>query len=559
MGNFARQCLLMSTLFQLGFVCDAGSQALGNCSSTEESCTSVAIQQISERQKISAINIRIHPIFDESIPEENNFLFRLANRLHIATDPDVVRNDLLVKEGEVLDENRLIESERILRTKRFFNKASVTTETLDNEQVEVNVDVNEVWTLLPTLSFSRSGGDSQSTFGFQDSNFLGYGKSFTVSRSRSSERNGTLFEYSDPNTGWHQTNLSLVYENNDDGYRHYFSFKRPYFTLSTPNAGGVSYKNYEQQQSVYNAGDKVDTYGRISKEQEFFYGGKFYMSADRHVHRWNIGYSMRKDNFFRVLDEPNIITLPQDREFNALWFEYEYIQDKYTEAFNVQQINRVEDINYGLQARLRIGYAASMSNNYDNSYQLSGEMTRGFYFNEKHIVLAAINFGGFYDAGQIYDGSVNAAVNYHWKNFERGQFYIGMQGSRGLRLFGDNALVLGGDSGLRGYPDNYEAGDKRYLLSLEQRFYGRKEWFSLFHAGLAVFYDQGRAWGDSLVIQDQDEQLRDVGVGLRFSGTRNGSRDSGSHNVLHLDVAKPLDGDSDIDGLQWLVKVQTSF
>jgi len=118
---------------------------------------------------------------------------------------------------------------------------------------------------------------------------------------------------------------------------------------------------------------------------------------------------------------------------------------------------------------------------------------------------------------------------------------------------------MGGDFGLRGYPDNYQFGDKRYLVKLEQRFYGQREWLSLFYMGFALFYDEGRAWGNSASAQNQDGRLRDAGFGLRFSGTRNGSREEGSHNVLHVDFAHPFDGDDELSDVEISVRVRKSF
>ena len=48
--------------------------------------------------------------------------------------------------------------------------------------------------------------------------------------------------------------------------------------------------------------------------------------------------------------------------------------------------------------------------------------------------------------------------------------------------------------------------------------------------------------------------LRDVGLGLRLGNSR-----SSSGNVLHLDVAFPLDGDPSIQGVQFLVQTKRSF
>jgi outer membrane protein assembly factor BamA len=503
------------------------------------------------------INIKIHPIFDESKPEENNYLFRLANRLHIDTHESVVAKDLLVENGDYLDNDLLAESERILRTRHYFNNASITTHDEDNGQVDV--DVFEVWTLVPSLSYSHAGGKSTSGFGLHDSNFLGYGKTINILHTSSAERSGELFNYRDPNTGWHQTALNLSYADNSDGKHQYYEWVRPYFALSTVNAGGITYEQFDQEDSLYNAGEIVQTFGHSSEKQEFFYGAKMSLSDKHNIHRWNIGYTQEEDIFFPLDNDLSNNPLPHNRDFNTSWIEYAYIHDGYIEASNIQQINRIEDINLGLQSRVRLGFANSSYKEYDNSYQFSHNISQGFVVSEASLLLAELRYEGLYNEGKIYNGILEGSINYHWQNFESGQLYLSLEGARGLRLFGDKALSLGGDNGLRGYPAYYQTGDKRYLLTMEQRFYGEKEWFSLFHMGYAIFYDQGRAWGDSLVPQSETGTLRDFGMGLRISGTRNGSRDEGGHNVLHIDIATPLDAGPDTSKLQWLVKVKHSF
>jgi hypothetical protein len=48
--------------------------------------------------------------------------------------------------------------------------------------------------------------------------------------------------------------------------------------------------------------------------------------------------------------------------------------------------------------------------------------------------------------------------------------------------------------------------------------------------------------------------LRDIGFGLRLGNSR-----SGLGNVLHVDVAFPLDGVSAIDKVQFLIETKQSF
>jgi hypothetical protein len=505
---------------------------------------------------LSIITINIHPIFDESKPEENHFLFRLANRLHIETHKSVVKKDLLLKEGAKIDQDLLAESERILRTRHYFNNATVAAA---EDGSQVNVDAYQVWTLVPAISYSHTGGNTTSSFGLHDSNFLGYGKTVNILSTHSVERSGEVFSYRDPNTGWHQTTLGLSYANNSDGKHQSYEFIRPYFALSTVNAGGVSFEQFDQEDDLYSAGNVVNTYGHSAEKKEVFYGAKIPFSDKQHIHRWNLGYTKEEDIFFVLPTTLESTLIPQSRDFSTRWLEYSYINNGYIKANNIEQINRIEDINLGLQARFRVGYADSSFAQYDHSYEFTNELSKGFALSPASLLLASLHYSARYNQGRVFNSIIDGQLNYHWKNFNAGQFYMSLQGARGIRLFGDQSLSLGGDSGLRGYPAFYQTGDKRYLLTLEQRFYGEKEWFSLFHMGYAVFYDQGRAWGESLVPQSETGELRDFGVGLRISGTRNGNRDEGEHNVLHIDVATPLDAGSDISSVQWLVKVKHSF
>lgn len=66
-----------------------------------------------------------------------------------------------------------------------------------------------------------------------------------------------------------------------------------------------------------------------------------------------------------------------------------------------------------------------------------------------------------------------------------------------------------------------------------------------------VFHMQGV--GDFVKSPDPGV-LRDVGVGLRLGLTR-----SGLGNFIHIDVAFPLDGDTTISPLQFLVTTKQSF
>ena len=114
--------------------------------------------------------------------------------------------------------------------------------------------------------------------------------------------------------------------------------------------------------------------------------------------------------------------------------------------------------------------------------------------------------------------------------------------------------MLGGDSGLRGYPLRYQVGDRRFLISLEERYFSDLYVMKLLRVGGAVFVDVGRSWFPSNPSRKEFGVLGDVGIGLRLESTR-----TPSGNLIHIDLAVPLVDGQRVKGLQLLLSVQQSL
>ena len=100
----------------------------------------------------------------------------------------------------------------------------------------------------------------------------------------------------------------------------------------------------------------------------------------------------------------------------------------------------------------------------------------------------------------------------------------------------------------------YQAGTSSALLTLEERYYTSWYPFHLFHVAAAVFFDMGRTWGTDVTGAESLGLLKDVGIGLRFGSSR-----SAFGNVIHVDLAFPLDGDPSIDNVQFVVETKAKF
>ena len=114
-------------------------------------------------------------------------------------------------------------------------------------------------------------------------------------------------------------------------------------------------------------------------------------------------------------------------------------------------------------------------------------------------------------------------------------FYASVDGLWTWGLTGERQVLLGGNSGLRAYPQRYQAGDRRLRLRLEERWISSAHPFELFRYGAAVFFDAGRAWFAQDPNSDTEGTLANAGAGLRLTSDR-----APTDSILHLDFAVPL-------------------
>ena len=161
---------------------------------------------------------------------------------------------------------------------------------------------------------------------------------------------------------------------------------------------------------------------------------------------------------------------------------------------------------------------------------------------------------GRVENGGLRNAVLSAAARYYARTSENTKFFAAVNGAVTEKLDADQQLLLGGEEGLRGYPLRYQAGTSRALLTLEERYYTDWYPFRLFHVAGAAFFDMGRTWGTDVTGATSDGLLKNFGIGLRLGSSR-----SAFGNVIHIDLAFPLDGGDDIDSVQFVVETKVRF
>jgi hemolysin activation/secretion protein len=503
--------------------------------------------------KIGEIRIRNRDIFDLDDPRENNALFRLANKLHIQTRSSVIARSLLFKSGDPVSANVIEETERVLRSVRYLYWARISPAAVHDGVVDVDVETRDTWSLSPNVSFGRSGGENTTSVRITEYNLLGTGVLLDFGRSNSVDRssNELLIRNDRAFDGW--TSMHLGHANNSDGKRSEGAVDHPFYSLDTRWAAGVSASDDDRIDSVYNAGKIVSQYRRRERKAEI-YGGLSAGRVDGWVRRYSIGANLQDDQYALDPALPAPALLPSDERLLGPFVRYELIEDRFKTLVNRNQIERPEAFALGVAARAQLGWALTAWGSSRNALLYAASVSAGFETGADKLLLASAAIDGQLSDGRIRRQTLSAALRFYLPQSKRWLFYAAASGDVLTNPAPLDELLLGGDNGLRGYPLRYQSGTRRALFVFEERAYTDIYLWQLFRFGGAVFVDIGRAWGGDNQNTVNPDWLSDIGFGLRIFNVR-----SAFSNVLHLDIAFPNNPDTNIERVQYLVKVKTSF
>jgi outer membrane protein assembly factor BamA len=502
---------------------------------------------------IGRIDIAVGDVFDPSIEGEDGWLYTTANKLHMNTKPFVIREQLLFKSGEPYRHRLIKETERILRDEDFLYDAVIVPKAYDGKVVDLEVRTRDVWTLNPGFSFNRKGGENAVGAHIEEDNLFGTGRALNFEWDSNVDRTSLGVTYYDPHFLRAFNRFTAGYANADDGDTKLLVFDRPFYALDVRQAGGTSLLDSERIDSRYELGKKVGEFNHRDEHYEAYYGRSRGL-REGFARRWTVGATYARDRFAPEPDKALAGPLPPDRKLVYPWIGFDLVEDAYQERVNQDQIRRTEDVLVGLRAGMRLGFSSGAFGADDDAIIASASLQDGADVRPGLSVFGTLLASGRLEGGELENGLLSAAGRLYWTTSKKTKFYAAVSGAVTERLDEELQLTLGGDNGLRGYPLRYQAGTSRALLTLEERYYTNWYPFRLFHVGAAAFFDMGRTWGTDVTGAESLGLLKDVGLGLRLGSSR-----SSFGNVLHLDVAFPLDGDDDIASVQFLVTTKASF
>ncbi|MFN0117955.1 MAG: hypothetical protein ACKVQC_06665 [Elusimicrobiota bacterium] len=485
-----------------------------------------------QSQKIRHILINRKNLFDGT-PFQKDFPFSLANRLHIVTKESFIRREILFQEGNFIDLEKLEESERILRRRPIFRSVVIQAQVIDEESVDILIETQDVWTTSIQLTYGAAGGENYYRFGILENNFLGQGMVVGAYVRQDADRFGNGYFFRDRQFLKTRWELASTYAGDNKGNELVVDLSRPYFSRYTPSSQGVQWRKanneieFYRDRNIISKFDQKEAYGRA------FYSHKIVESSDKII-RWFGAYEFDESRFSNM--EPfSSIQLPQRRTHSVILSGFEFSRQRFIKEQGLFTFDRVEDINLGWQATIEGGPSLKSLGATHNSIHYRTKFTKNFSFFPKQYWMNHYEYDSRYESGKTIAGTSRLVSFYFFKDWWKSHTaFSRLEYKTLINPDPEDQLLLGGENGLRGYSIRQFDGNKKVLLTLEDRQILLYDWLSLMHWGWAVFADMG-------VIAREGEKLSmnkvksNVGLGLRFAPSR--SVDPG---FIRIDVAYAL-------------------
>jgi hypothetical protein len=448
-------------------------------------------------QTIDTIIIENHNVFHGDGDGAPAFLAKLANGLHLRTRQWVIRRRLLLDAGDPVDDARIEESERALRSLGVFRFVQVdTVRPVRGGPLALSVVTADGWSTQPQASYTTAGGDEAWEIGFIERNFLGTATELALSYGKNPDRSRLDLGFANPHFLARRASVRLRYSDFSDGRTGSWQFGLPFYETGARRA--------------------LETYGE---------------SADQRILRFRDGalFDSTQHRLYRVGVTGGFATHATSRSYVRLWGGIEWRRDDYAPRgtapfprttfttfrtgielgrvrFRVlEQFNsyaRREDVD--LSPMLRVGVVTEGDFGYEARGQISAIWARGFAL----LRAEANGLDSTRTIGQLTIVSQNVRRHTLIAHLEGGALHKVKPGSefdlwmaqRGPRLFGVHDFT----------------GTRMIWLALEDRILVAEELFGLVGVGLAPFLDYGGAW-----YSDQAARLgANAGIALRFGPTR---------------------------------------
>lgn len=420
----------------------------------------------------------------------------IGNALHIKTKTWVIKNILLFKSGQALDQQSIDDSERLLRQSGYFYDARIYVEqTTEPGSVNVHVNTKDKWTLNPQISYSPKNKNGY--LGLRDKNFLGIGNVVGATITHDEDTYigwGGQFDYTINNIKGSFVNASLNLASNNKSNMFGISFDRSFFTTRTRWAGGLDFSWQHDDLRFIDADKSIQLIPHSFDSQDFWAGRSFPVWFGPENFRRNSSIIL-SGRYFRKHYSIRPVVLPDSNkifENNRLYLvSFGMIRKEFYKTYFVNGFGVTEDIPVGGMIALTTG---SDEREFYHRWYYGLQLVYSTRIHQAGYFSGNFEAGSFRFSNQWEQSSTKLDLIYHspliirdgWK----ARFFLQNNFIFGFHRFEGEMLFLSRKAGMPGFGEFAVSGVKRNVLDLELRLFTPYDVLGFVIGGI-VFADYG--------------------------------------------------------------------
>lgn len=502
-------------------------------------------------QRISDVVVLAQPPLGRAVPGRFRGLQRKVTSFHATTDESVIRRFLLLNPGDLCDELRRSESERILRAQPYLVDARVRPYDDGAGGVRLEVETRDEFSVIVGVAaFAGGGAPLVSALRLGEANLMGRGI-YTVAQWRDGGRG-----YRDAFVAravhyqlfGRPYQLALLGERRDLGGQWAIDASHPFYTdlqrvaWRAAGGGGQEYLElvrrgappnalrYDRRHANVGGLLRVGTPGRLS-----LFGGSLSFEQAETADWVNVRgpAGIEPDSGPPLGFRPGA-HYPGQRvaRANALWGVRAV---NFMRVTGFESLTGVQDVRRGFQASTMLGRSVAILGTRDDDYFASANLYAGFGGGRSFLASEARGEARHDNGTDRWRGFVLGGRSaWYVVPDARWRFVTSVDYSGVWRPRVPIQIQLGArEGGVRGYNGALEAGAARAVVRAESR-YVLGSLGTLGDLGIGAFADAGRLWAGDAPYGVNAPVRAAVGVSGLGAFPRN------SRRLWRLDVARPL-------------------
>lgn len=449
---------------------------------------------------------------------------RLANAIHARSQQETVAEQLTLEPGERVVARRIYEAERQLRRLEFVKDARIDSQRCGNGSVDIVVRSRDAWTLKLWAGIGTAGGESTQQFGVQELNLFGTGKALSYSYDEQVDRSSEAVGYHDPALLGTKLVFDYEYSSFSDGRGNRFQLEQPFRTLDQSWAFRAASDDTDLQLKFYQDNQLAYRLQQARRSSNYEVRRLLFMEP---AGAWRGGGGWRREHseFSGLIEEvaglrpaPDVI----DRDLRGPYLLLERVHDDYASFTNIRAMQRTEDYNLALNARLELGQFEDANGN-GNGYFSRLEVDGGSELVQDGLLLYRANFGVRRRGENWEDGRGSISADAYYPVSTRHTWVAHLELDWHERADPEDELYIGGLDGMYGYPQHFRVGDRRWILHGEFRQTSDLVLLDTLRIGYSAFAETGQVHG---LDGHWSRQFADVGLGLRIGNLRSAFADT---------------------------------